>query len=195
MENSNPALPEKIVSYFIEYWTLQEDRYWCLVACVQNLLRYYGIEDIDQCDIVKYYVMHSSNPQIVEHKNKTANRGPENYFYMEYFKDNKEIYGLDIPTIERYVNKMLKESNVQLELKFICETKPYVIDYLHALLSEDCPALVPLVIDNNVHMNIVVCINENKTICFDPADKTLKPVDLSICASNTNLQILFAHKC
>ena len=174
----------------------QKGPYWCIPASIENMLKYFGIHNINQEELVLLYCRHFGNDSLV-------------------FIQNKKPYTLkidgmdDARLIESATSMILRHANFgtfkdavyasgnfdtsKYELLHITDIQNE-IDYLELLktsISSQEPVLIASTNDDgNSHIRVALAYDTNNIILYDPAFGRLLEVSTSDIKFNSDMLVL-----
>jgi hypothetical protein len=148
----------------------QKGKYWCVPACVENLLRSEGVMDMTQEDII-YEYLGSIDPPIKVADGIVAMNitdAPKDDV-MELYRE-KELAGISFAKLEPLVNDMLRNRSYAVQISYtdgIVEDD--YISEVESCLNNNNAVLVSARSNGDWHITMVYESRGEKLFHYDPA--------------------------
>lgn len=166
----------------------QQRQFWCLPACLETILKFYSIHDIDQNKIVENYLLHPNSPEDVSNlRNKYFQPGAYHRALSERWEEVDAIPEFNFRHGFELVNFMLKERREDIRFCRISTdeggTTHLIMQEIENLLTNGIPVIIPITIKINgkdyPHILIAIELKSSEVLCFDPARNKPMLVEIS----------------
>lgn len=148
----------------------QKGKFWCVPACIENLLRSEGVMDITQEDIIYEYLGSLDPPIMVEDENEEMEiaDAPKDQV-MQLFRE-KELYEINFTKLEPIVNDMLRTRSHTARVSYVDGIdKDDYISEVERHLEDDRAVLVSSRSTEGWHITMVYECHDQELFQYDPA--------------------------